>query len=109
MSLTGEPGSSVTVSDDSSASGHLIAGECIGSFLITPDGNTQASGHCARMDKDGDVLNEEWIQPASTESKGTWRHVGGTGKFKTAAGSGSYDVTTLPESKSAVRWTGDCD
>src|SRR3954464_5478233 len=50
---------SVTVNDDPSAPSHLVSGECIGSFLIKPDGKTDVRVFCARRDKDGDVLNEE--------------------------------------------------
>ena len=53
---------SVIVSDDSSAPYHLASGECVGRYLIAADGKTLANGSCARKDKDGDVLYEEWIE-----------------------------------------------
>jgi hypothetical protein len=99
---------SVTVSDDPGAAYHLVSGECIGSFLMTPDGKTQASGSCARKDKDGDVLNEEWTTVEGTGSKGVWKNVGGTGKFSNARNSGQWEFSPLQGKMGAVRWVGNC-
>jgi len=99
---------SVTVSDDPSAPYHLVSGECIGSFLTNPDGKTQAGGSCARRDKDGDVLYEEWIATDGTGAKGTWKNVGGTGKFARAASTAQFEFTPLQGKMGAVRWVGNC-
>jgi len=99
---------SVTVGDDPSATYHLISGECIGQFLTTPDGKTVASGSCARRDKDGDVLNEEWVATDGTGNKGTWKNVGGTGKFSNARNSGQFEFSQLQGKMGAVRWAGNC-
>ena len=99
---------SVTVSDDPSAAYHLISGECVGQFLTTPDGKTAASGSCARKDKDGDVLNEEWVATDGTGNKGTWKLAGGTGKFANAKGSAQWEVSPLQGKMVAVRWVGNC-
>jgi hypothetical protein len=99
---------SVTVSDDPSAAYHLVSGECVGSFLITPDGKTQGSGSCARKDKDGDVLNEEWVTADGTGAKGTWKNVGGTGKFSNARNTGQWEFSQLQGKMAAVRWVGNC-
>ena len=99
---------SVTVSDDPSAAYHLISGECIGQFLITPDGKTAASGSCARRDKDGDVLNEEWVATDGTGNKGTWKLSGGTGKFANAKGTAQWEFSPLQGKMGAVRWVGNC-
>jgi hypothetical protein len=99
---------SVTVGDDQSAIYHLVSGECVGSFLTTPDGTTQGSGSCARKDKDGDVLNEEWMTVGGTGGKGTWKHVGGTGKFAGARNTGQWEFNALQGKMAAVRWTGNC-
>ncbi len=101
-------GTSVVVSDDPNAPYHLVAGECVGTYLMTPDGNSQGSGTCARKDKDGDVLNEVWVEPAGTESKGTWKNAGGTGKFANAAYTAEWEIIMRQDGKSAVRWVGDC-
>ncbi len=101
-------GTSVTVADDASAPYHLVSGECIGSFLTTPDGKTQATGYCARRDKDGDVLNEEWVATDGTGGKGNWKNVGGTGKFARAANTAQWEFNALEGKMAAVRWVGNC-
>ena len=99
---------SVTVSDDPSAAYHLVSGECIGQFLTTPDGKTTASGSCARRDKDGDVLNEEWVATDGAGNKGTWKLAGGTGKFANAKGTAQWEFSQLQGKMAAVRWVGNC-
>ena len=99
---------SVSVSDDPSAANHLVSGECVGSFLTGPDGKTQGSGSCARRDKDGDVLNEEWVSTDGAGAKGTWKNVGGTGKFAKAASTGQWEFTQLQGKMASVRWVGNC-
>jgi hypothetical protein len=99
---------SVTVGDDASAPYHMVSGECIGTFLTGPDGKTQASGYCARRDKDGDVLNEEWVATDGAGAKGTWKLAGGTGKFARATGTAQWEFTQLQGKMAAVRWVGNC-
>jgi len=99
---------SVTVSDDPSAAYHLISGECIGQFLTSPDGKTLASGSCARRNKDGDVLNEEWVATDGIGNKGTWKLSGGTGKFANAKGTAQWEFSQLQGKMAAVRWVGNC-
>lgn len=99
---------SVIVSDDPSAPYHLASGECIGTFLTTPDGKTRAGGSCARKDKGGDVLNEEWVSTDGAGGKGTWKNVGGTGKYASAAGTAQWEFTQLQGKMAAVRWFGAC-
>ena len=99
---------SVTVSDDPSAAYHLVSGECVGQFLTSPDGKTIASGSCARRDKDGDVLNEEWVATDGAGNKGTWKLAGGTGKFANAKGTAQWEVSQLQGKMAAVRWVGNC-
>jgi len=99
---------SVTVNDDPTASSHLVSGECIGVCVMTPDGKTKCSGTCARADKDGDVLNEEWVSANDTGDKGMWKNTGGTGKFAKAANTGQWEVHKLQGKMTAVRWTGNC-
>jgi len=99
---------SVTVNDDRTAPNHLVSGECIGSFITKPDGKTDGRVFCARKDKDGDVLNEEAVTVDGNASKGTWKNVGGTGKFANATGSAQWEVLPLQGKMAAVRWVGDC-
>ena len=99
---------SVTVNDDPSAPNHLVSGECIGSLLTTPDGKTEGRFYCARKDKDGDVLNEEAASVGGSGSKGTWKNMGGTGKFANATGTAQWEVIPLQGKMAAVRWVGNC-
>lgn len=99
---------SVTVSDEPGAPFHLVSGECVGSFLTTPDGKTEGSGSCARRDKDGDVLTEEWVTADGSGAKGTWKNVGGTGKFSNVRNTGEWEFSPLHGKMSAVRWMGNC-
>lgn len=99
---------SVIYSDDVKADNHLAAGECIGSFLTGPDGRTLAQGQCARKDKDGDVLYEEWVATDGKGNKGSSRNIGGTGKYAKAASSMQWEFSPLHGKMGAVRWTGDC-
>ncbi|MCC7547087.1 MAG: hypothetical protein IT532_04915 [Burkholderiales bacterium] len=96
-------------SDDTSAPYHMASGECVGAYLIGADGRMQGSGSCARADKDGDVLYEEWVMPSGTALEGTWRIVGGTGKFAKATGNARWEASLLGPKSAAVRWSGQCD
>ncbi len=99
---------SVTVSDDPGVAYHLVSGECVGQFLTMPDGKTTATGSCARMDKEGDVLNEEWVATDGAGNKGTWKWTGGTGKFVNSRGTAQWEFTKLQGKMAAVRWVGNC-
>ncbi len=99
--------SSVHVSEDTSSPLHLAAGECAGALTATPDGKTQGQGYCMRKDKDGDVYNEQWNLAPGAE-KGTWKLVGGSGKYASMSGSGWWQVTMSEGNLAAVRWVGTC-
>ena len=88
-----------------SAPSHLVSGECIGVCVITPEGKIKCSGTCARADKDGGVLNEEWVS-TNDGDKGTWKNTGGTGKVAKAANTSQWEVHKLPGKMTAVRWIG---
>ena len=62
----------------------------------------------ARADKDGDVLNEEWVSTNDAGDKGTWKNTGGTGKFTKAANTAEWEVHKLQGKMTAVRWMGNC-
>ena len=99
---------SVIVSENPSVPYHLAAGECGGTLLTTPDGKMLAWGHCARKDKDGDVLNEAWTMPLGTSFKGSWKLVGGTGKYANASGTATWEVVMSQGKMAAVHWAGNC-
>jgi hypothetical protein len=97
--------SSVTISNDAKAPFHLLSGECKATFYVATDGPVRGSGSCARKDKDGDVLFENFDHVGS---KGTSKLVGGTGKFANATGTFQYENITLQGRTAAVPWSGDC-
>lgn len=107
-SLTTFKHTSIFVSEDPSSPMHLAAGECGGTLLSASDGIMQGGGNCSRKDKDGDVYHEQWTFPASKEFKGTWKLVGGTGKYANATGSGTWEVVMSQGKMAAVRWVGNC-
>jgi hypothetical protein len=98
---------SVLLSNDSIY--NLVAGECSGIVLQTQDGKTQASGYCARRDKEGQTQSISWHQAPGAD-RGEWKSTGGTGKFAGKQDSGWFQpVTTLPEGKiSVTKWGGNC-
>lgn len=99
---------SIFVSEDPASPMHLAAGECGGTLLTEGDGTMQGSGHCSRKDKDGDVYHEQWTFPSGKEFKGTWKLVGGTGKYANAGGSGTWEVVMFQGKMAAVKWIGTC-
>lgn len=98
---------SVIYSDDSKVPFHLASGECIGTDISGPDG-TRETGYCARKDKDGDVLYEEWTSTDNVGRKGSSKNVGGTGKYAKASGTMQWQFTPLQGKMAAVHWTGNC-
>lgn len=98
---------SVHVSEDPSSHLHLAAGECSGSITTTVDGKMQGQGHCLRKDKDGDIYDEQWNLAPGAE-KGTWKLVGGSGKYAALRGSGWWQITMSQGKTTAVRWVGNC-
>jgi hypothetical protein len=99
--------SSVHVSEDTSSPLHLAAGECSGALTTTPDGKTQGQGYCMRKDRDGDVYNEQWNLAPGAE-KGSWKLVGGSGKYAGISGSGWWQVIMSEGKMAAVQWVGTC-
>ena len=100
--------SSVHVSQDPKSPLHMAAGDCGGTIITTPDGKSRGSGTCVRIDKDGDVYNEEWAMPVNTEWVGTWKVVSGTGKYANVNWSGTWRVILSQGKMGAVTWTGSC-
>ena len=95
------------VSADSSKRNGL-AGECSGAVLATPDGKWQAQGYCAWRDKDGDTYSTSWHK-APMDMAGTWRQVGGTGKFAGTQDSGWWKFAWEDGVMRANTWGGNCD
>jgi hypothetical protein len=99
---------SVVMSDDPSSSFHMVSGECVGISFTTPDGKTREHGYCARRNKEGDVLNEEWFSTDDGATKGTLKLLGGTGKFAKASGTAQWEFTQLQGKMGSARWIGSC-
>jgi hypothetical protein len=98
---------SMLVTDTPADKYNLTIGECSGT-LVTADGTTTGSGHCARRDKSGDSYSTEWaIAPGS--ERGTWKAVAGTGKFSRRTGSGWWQNATRDGKMFASRWGGTCN
>lgn len=98
---------SVILSSDPGAPFHLASGECAGSALLGADGAiTATSGYCARKDKDGDLIFEEWVRTAP--GKGSSKVSSGTGKYAKAKWSYEWQHRPLHAPTAAVTWSGDC-
>lgn len=99
---------SMLVNDDPKARDHLTVGECNGTFLSLPNGQSKGSGHCARRDKDGDTYSLEWAITPGAE-KGTWKGITGTGKFAGEGNNSGWWQNAAADGKVfATRWGGIC-
>ncbi len=84
-----------------------VAGECAGYLLATPDGKNQMAGACTRKATNGDSESYVWELAPGTE-RGTWKAVGGTGKFAGKKSSGWWQ-SQYAEGKFAYGiWGGTC-
>jgi len=97
---------SVNITDDKNSPLNLSVGDCVGTAL-TAGAKTDASGRCTRKDKDGDLYSYEWAIPAGAE-KGTWKFVGGTGKYANAKWSGWWQQTMADGKAAGGIWGGNC-
>lgn len=84
-----------------------LTGQCAGTVLTMPDGRIFVTGHCVRRDKDGHTQAIEWGQAAGAE-KGSWKELGGTGKFANAQGTGWFQEAHADGKSSVVKWGGTC-
>lgn len=98
---------SILITDDPKSVYNMTTGECQGTILATPDGKAQASGYCARRDKDKDTQSIQWTQAPGAE-KGEWRSTGGTGKFAGRTDSGWFQGVNADGKMSISRWGGKC-
>jgi len=81
---------------------------CAGGLQIAPDGKSgSGTGSCTYADMDGDVYHLIWN---STFGKGTWKIVGGTGKFEKFTGNGTYKLAKrYQNSLGTSTWEGECN
>ena len=94
----------VTSDDDPNSNGEM--GECYGSWLATSDGKSRGAGFCAFKDKDGDT---EYVQWEANATEGTWKDVGGTGKWAGKRNSGWTKVVARDDKRTLLRWGGTCE
>ena len=80
-------------------------GECHGAWLVTSDGKSSGTGSCAFSDKDGDT---EYVQWESSTEGGTWKHVGGTGKWVGKHNSGWTKLLARDHKRTLLQWGGTC-
>src|SRR5262249_51185400 len=93
----------ITSNDDPAANGRL--GECRGTWLVSAGGVPTGHGYCSFQDKDGEV---EYIQWDTSPSGGTWKGVGGTGKWADRANSGWTKLIAHDANRTLLQWGGTC-
>lgn len=75
-------------------------GTCTGNMLVTMGAGATGGGICSWTDADGDMWYGPWSVHGMTAERaalGTWHVSGGTGKFATATGGGTFTTLTNPE------------
>lgn len=79
--------------------------DCMFTTVTTADGSSFSSGgSCDGVDADGDVY---WAIGTATEKGGTWKYIGGTGKFEGLEGGGTYQLALeWPDGKVMATWDG---
>jgi len=95
------------VANPSNHPANLVGRVCGGGFKITPDGKSGlGQGACTYADKEGDAFHLSW---QSTFVKGTWKLAGGTGKFESISGEGTFRPSGKFENMwSSSIWEGNC-
>ena len=98
--------SGFTIMGDTSDPLHMSSHDCQGRTVFDADGNTvQGGGFCTMGDKDHEVV---WIWWAEDADGRTWGVIAGTGKYKGATGSGTWDPTKVwPSGKVEEAWRGE--
>jgi len=94
----------VTSDDEPNSQGEL--GDCYGTWLVTSDGTSRGGGFCAFKDKDGDT---EYVQWEANAQAGTWKDVGGTGKWAGKHNAGWTKVVARDDKRTLLRWGGTCE
>ncbi len=80
---------------------------CGGGFRIAPDGKSGSGmGACSYTDRDADVYHLAW---EGNFTEGTWKVVGGTGKFEKYSANGTFTLTKrFDNGWGDARWEGEC-
>ncbi len=94
----------VVVTDDPKLPFNGAKSACSGLFTVAADGKSSAGqGSCGYVDKAGDTYWLSWI---GTLAGGKWKFDGGTGKFQSLTGSGSYSDVGSGEGVSLTKFDG---
>ena len=96
---------SVLIEDDPQSPTHLMAQDCGGTNVLGSDGTPiQIVGSCTAIDADGDLF---YISYQNTPEGGTWRYMGGTGKFDGVEGDGTTELVAMgPDGRLTIRYEG---
>ncbi len=95
----------IILADDPSNPLNLTEHDCLGGFILGPDGDTgNGAGFCDGIDKDGDVYFM-WYRNDGADRR--WGFLGGTGKFDGVDGGGTTEVIGgAPDGRAVVKWQG---
>ena len=79
---------------------------CSGFWVTQPDGSGAGHGNCYAIDSDGDYEIVSW---EGANGKGTWAHVGGTGKYEGRTSKGTWwSGKRFPGGLGVGHWKGTC-
>ena len=84
----------VTVPNDATA--EKVAEDCVGKYEYMPDGSWKGSGTCTDARKGGKLFNS-W-EEGSHLKEYTYKVTGGTDKYESASGGGTYVYDSLTDS-----------
>ncbi len=94
----------VILTDDPKQPMNGAKSACAGLFSVSADGKSSAGrGSCGYVDKAGDIF---WLSWQGTFAGGTWKYDGGTGKFQSLTGSGSYTPIASGDGVGATKFEG---
>jgi hypothetical protein len=96
-------GRCVAIPDDPSAS--KAACDCVGKYEYMQDGSWKGAGTCTVTFKDGDTLRESW-EEGSHLKEYPYKYTGGTGKYESASGEGTYTSENLTDTLQWGRYKG---
>jgi len=91
----------VVMTDDPKHPQNGAKSACNGSVALAKDGKPMGGkGSCSYTDKEGDLFWLTW------DASGTWAYNGGTGKFDSLSGSGTYKTVSSGNGVEAVSFEG---
>jgi hypothetical protein len=98
--------SQVCRTTDSSHPLNNAAGDCGGGCIIDAEGNATCMGSCTWVDNDGHLALFTW----DGQNSGSWKLVGGSGKYTYASGKGTWEGTgAYPGGIVKNSWRGEID